>query len=124
MPSSSRDEASVHGTAEEPLVPFVGVRSGVGGQDRVRAGLDEVEERPSDAVAVVRTEAGDERTGFLPRDRLRDRFENLDAPVDLFFARVPVRERAVGDECLDLRSHVRIIGGRRPPGQDARASGT
>ncbi|MCP9994333.1 hypothetical protein LUX09_33920 [Streptomyces albogriseolus] len=74
----------------EALVPLVGVRSGVGGQDRVRARLDEVKERPGDAVAVVGAEAGNERTGFFSSDRLRDRFELLNAPVELFFARVAV----------------------------------
>ncbi|WP_345567518.1 glycosyltransferase family 2 protein [Streptomyces plumbiresistens] len=105
MPSSSRDEPSVHGAVVEPPVPLVGVGSGVGGQDGVWAGLDEVQQGPGDAVAVVRAEAGDQRSGFLARDRLRNRFELLDAPVDLLFARVPVGERAVGDERLHFGSH-------------------
>ena len=122
MPSSSGDEPSEHGAVVEPLVPLVGVRSGGGAQHRVGAGLDEVQQGPGNAVAVVRAEAGDQRLRFLPSDRLRDRSKLLIASVDLFFARVPVGERAVGDECLDLRSHVRIVRCCRSPGQDAWAS--
>ncbi|MER6738913.1 Ku protein [Streptomyces puniciscabiei] len=116
-PLSSGGKSSVHGAEVEPLAPLVGVRSRVGGHDRVRAGLDEVEERPGDAVAVVGTEAGDKRSGFFSGDWSRNRFELLDAPVDLFFARVPVGERAGGNENLHFGSHGRMIGCLRHCGQ-------
>jgi len=104
-------------------VPLVGVRSGIGGQNRVRIGFDEVHERPGDAVAVVRAEARDERSGFLARDRLRNRFELLGAPVDLFFACVPVGERTIDDERLYFGSHGRMIGCLRRCGQVVLARG-
>jgi hypothetical protein len=90
-------------------VPLVGVRTGVGGQDGVRARLDEVEERPSDAVAVVGAEAGGECSRFVPGNRLGDRFELLNAPVEFFFARVPAGKWASGDERLHFGSHRWMI---------------
>ncbi|WP_406166013.1 hypothetical protein OIE52_05985 [Streptomyces canus] len=51
---------------------------------------------------------------------LRNGVELLDSPVDLFSARVPVGERAVGDERLHFGSHGRIICCRHR-GQDVSA---
>ncbi|MBB4986673.1 hypothetical protein [Streptomyces nymphaeiformis] len=72
----------------ELVVPLVGVWGWLGLEDRVGAGLDEVQECPGDPVAVVGSEAGNEGSRFLSYHRLADRFELGDTPIYLFLLSV------------------------------------
>lgn len=65
-------------------MPLVGARAGrPHRRDGAGAGLDEVQQRPGDAVAVVRAEAAGQCLRLLGRDGRGDGFELPDAPVDL-----------------------------------------